>query len=192
MNHDITGHLDRWSQGDPAALNELFQMVYHHLKHLAESCFRREQHQVTLQPTIVLHELYLRLAKGSPLAFEHREQFFGFASRIMRQVLVDHARARKRVKRGSGIVFNPLEEDQVGQKAIDYETLLAFDQALNKLTQIDPDKSQILEMWYFGGMSSTEIAQVQDISRATAKRQIRAAKLWILSHLPQSPRSLAL
>lgn len=188
---DITGRLRRWHDGDPDALNELFQDTYRDLKALAVNGFRAEQRQVTLQPTVLLHEVYLRLHRHRTPLLESRTQFFGFAAHVMRQVLVDLARSRGREKRGGAVVTEVLEESQAGRR-IDLDTLLAVDQALLHLARLDPDKSRALEMWYFGGLSSGEIARITEVSQATAKRQLRAAKMWVISYLPQKTGAVAL
>lgn len=185
QDDDITGQLRRWHEGDDEALNRLFQQTYEELKEIAHRHFRGEYRQVTLQPTVLLHEVYLRMHRHQTPLLDNRQRFYGFAAHVMRQVLVDIARSRSRDKRGNGLILLSLEDHEPGRLA-DLDTLLAMDQALTHLAKLDPAKSRVLELWYFGGLSSQEIAQVQNVSRATAKRWLRSAKLWVLSYLPQT------
>ncbi|CAM2010303.1 ECF-type sigma factor [Acanthopleuribacter pedis] len=182
---DVTGYLRQWHEGDEDALNQLFHQTYQELKVIARSQFRGEHRQVTLQPTALLHEVYLRLHRHQTPLLANRQRFFSFAAHVMRQVLVDLARARGSDKRGNGLVPVALE-DHEPSRPTDPDTLLAIDQALSHLAELDPDKSRVLELWYFGGLTSNEIAQIQNVSRATAKRHLRAAKLWVLAYLPKT------
>jgi len=174
----ITRLLDRWRQGDGKAFDELLPLVYEELRQVAARHRRGEE---TLRPTALVHEAYLRL-KGRAGRFENRLHFFAAAATTMRRLLVDHARARERLKRGGNAVRVQLEEALVpGADAA--PGVLALDAALERLSEIDSRKARIVELRYFGGMSYDEIAAALDSSPATVGRDLKFARAWLKSEL---------
>lgn len=179
---EITGLLRRWGQEDQAALQELMPLVYRELQALAASYLRRERPDHTLQRTALVHELYLRLARSSDPALEDRAHFYGVAARVMRQILVDHARRHRRDKRGGGRQHVPVHEALDACRDEDLD-LVALDIALDGLAAIDARKSRIVEMRYFGGLDIGDIAGLLGLSPATVKRDWAVAKLWLYRRL---------
>ena len=179
----LTVLLRRWSSGDASAINELTPVVYSQLRSLADGYLRRERPDHTLQPTALIHEAYIRLLDQHQ-SFESRHQFFGVAAHLMRMILVDHARAHRREKRGGGAEKIPLDglEISSNDRSID---LLALDEALDKLATFDPRKSQAVELRYFAGMSVEETAAALGISVATLRRELRFAENWLCRSLAQ-------
>ncbi len=173
---DITALLLAWRGGDETALARLMPLVYQELKRLAGGFLRRERGEHTLEPTALVHEAYLRLVSQQDMEWQNRAHFFGIAARLMREILVDHARARHAGKRGSGAALLSFDEaiDVSDQRAAQ---LVALDDALEALAKLDPQKSRLVELKYFGGLSLDECAEVLDISRATVVREWRAARL---------------
>lgn len=180
----LTQLLVRWSDGDSAALDELIPLVYQELRRLANSYLQREQRQHTLQPTALVHEVYLRLAGQENADLQNRAQFFGLVAKIMRNVLVDHARAQKRVKRGGSQVKLSLARADRFDKQEDVD-LVALDDALNDLAATNPRHSQIVELRYFGGLTIEETAEVLGISQATVERSWKFARAWLRTQLSQ-------
>jgi len=176
FSHDVTGLLTRWAQGDQDALGQLTPLVYRELHQLAASYLRRERGGHTLQPTALVHEAYLRLAEQSNPNWENRSHFYGVAARIMRQILVDHARRRNSGKRAGLKV--PLEE-AFGFPLQQSQILLALDTGLNALEKFDPRKCKVVELRYFGGLSMDEIARALAISAVTVRRDLRMAEAWL-------------
>ena len=182
--NEITPLLLRWSQGDEVALSLLLPIVYQELHRLAQSYLRRERSDHTLQPTALINEAYLRLIEHDAPEWQSRNHFFGVAARLMRQILVEHARSRGAEKRGAGAVNLALDE------ALDYShdqaaELVALDDALNALAEFDERKCRVIELRYFGGLSVEETAEVLGISVPTAVRDQRMAQAWLhreLSH----------
>ena len=179
---DVTQLLLAWSDGNRDALDELTPLIYRELKKLAESYLRRERVGHTLQPTALAHEAYIKLIDQQNVRWQNRAHFFGIAAQAMRRILVDHARARLAGKRGSGAAVVALDEavDVSDQRA---DQLIALDEALKSLAELDPDKSRVVELKYFGGMTLEEIAEVLGISRATVIREWRMAKAWLYGEL---------
>lgn len=175
---DVTQLLAQWTQGDRAALDAATRVVYTELHKIAESYFRRERAQPTLQPTALIHEAYLRLAKEKHLSFENRRRFYAFAARLMRQVLVDHARSAAAEKRGGGAVKVPLDELIAAQPTHTQE-FLALDEALEKLARWSPRKAQVIELRHFGGLNVEETAEALGVSAATVSREQRMAEAWL-------------
>ena len=179
---DITQLLVAWSEGDRRALDELTPMVYRELKLLAERYLRRERSGHTLQPTALAHEAYIKLIDQQSVNWRNRAHFFGIAAETMRRILVDHARARLAEKRGGGEAKFSLDEsiDVSDQRA---GQLVALDEALKTLANLDPQKSRLVELKYFGGMTLEETAEVLGVSRATVIREWRMAKAWLYGEL---------
>jgi RNA polymerase sigma-70 factor, ECF subfamily len=175
--NEITPLLLRWSQGDQAALTQLLPVVYEELRKLAQSYLRRERPDHTLQPTALINEAYLRLVKQDFPEWQSRRHFFGVAAQLMRQVLVEHARARAAGKRGSGQKFS-LEEALTFSDERAAE-LLALDDALLALAKFDERKVRIIELRYFGGLSLEETAEALGLSVTTIGHEMRLARAWL-------------
>jgi RNA polymerase sigma factor (TIGR02999 family) len=175
-SHEVTRLLHEWASGGESALDALTPLVYAELRRLAESYLRREKPGHTLQPTALVHEAYLRLVDQSPPNWENRSHFYGVAARLMRQILVDHARHRQAGKRAGHKV--PLEEVVTLHQERSKE-LVSLDIALNELQKIDPRKCRVVELRYFGGLSMEEIAQSLEVSAVTVRRDMRLAEVWL-------------
>lgn len=175
---DVTRLLQRWHAGDEAALNELLPIVYEELKGVAGYYLRMEAPGPTLQPTMLVHEAYLRLVKEGDREWAGRTHFFAVSSRIIRHLLVDHARETQAGKRGGGAERLPLDAAE-GMAAPDDLDLVDLDEALTALASVDPMKSRIVELRFFGGLSVEETAAVLDVGPATVKRHFAVAKLWL-------------
>jgi RNA polymerase sigma-70 factor, ECF subfamily len=174
--HEVTLLLAEWAKGNQDALNELTPLVYRELRQLAAAYLRRERQGHTLQPTAVVHEAYLRLVDQTNPNWQNRSHFFGVAARLMRQILVDHARRKNARKRGGLKV--PLESAVSFQNGLKPD-LLALDDSLTALGKLDPRKCQAVELRYFGGLSMAEIAQALEISAVTVRRDLRLAEAWL-------------
>lgn len=179
---DATDLLRAWSEGDEAALNELMPLVEQELHRLARAHMRREQHGHTLQATALVNEMFLRLAHGASPRWQDRAHFIGIAARLMRQVLVDHARSRGYQKRGGGVRRVPLDQAPLITPEPEID-VLAVNRALEAFAKIDLRKSQVVELRFFGSLSVEEAAQVLGISEETVKRDWRVAKLWLAREL---------
>ena len=176
--HDITGLLDRWRLGDMEAANELMELTYGELHRIAAREMRREHGEHTLQTTAVLHEAYLRIFRSGPFELRDRAHFFAVAAQQLRRVLLDHARRAHREKRGGGIVKLSLWESDVGALGAN-DRLLALDDALVRLEELDPRAAKVVELRFFGGLTEAEAAEVLRISVATLKRDWDFAKTWL-------------
>lgn len=174
----ITRLLDDWRSGDQAAFDRLLPLVYDELRRVASSRMRRERPDHMLQTTALVHEAYLRLVDQKTVRLETRAHFFAVAAQVMRHILVDYARARRRAKRGSGQTDIPLNEVAVLSDA-HIEELLAVHAALENLTTLDPRKGKVFELRYFGGLSVDEAAVALGVSPATVARDWRMAKAWL-------------
>ena len=179
---EITELLQAWSLGDQAAFDQLASIVYSELRRLARRYMARERPDHTLQPTALVHEAYMRLANCGNLHWKNRIHFFAISAQVMRRVLVDFARSRERRKRGGSSLRLSLEEwDSVG---VQHDTaLLALDDALNALALQDARKCQVVEMKFFGGLSTDEIAHSLQVSPDTVLRDWKLAKLWLLREM---------
>lgn len=179
---DVTKLL-RLSRHDAVAQDRLYALVYDELRNVARNQLRSEREGHTLQPTALANEVYLKMLGQEHVEWQNRAHFFALASRAMRRILVDHARARLREKRGSGAEHVPL--DAVTQTpARDPDTdLVALDDVLSRLKEQDPVKCQIVEMRYFVGLTNAEIAEVLGVSSRTVERQWRYAKAWLFRAL---------
>ena len=178
----ITRLLNAWQQGDAAARDRLFVLVYEELRRRAGQQIRRERQGHTLRPTALVHEAYLRLIGQDRIKWQNRAQFFAIASEMMRRVLVDHARERKAAKRGGPAVRVALEEDVAAIEAREVD-LIALDGALDDLAALDPRQSRVVELRFFGGLGNAEIADVLEVSRATVDRDWRFARTWLYRRL---------
>lgn len=174
--------IQRWQAGDAAALNELLPQLYAELKQLARVSLRREMATVvTLQPTALVHEAYLRLLGGVSIPLSDRNHLLAMAARLMRQILIDRARARQAEKRDGGqrVTLSDLVQ---ADAALDAD-VLALDGALRQLESIDPRKAQVVELRVFGGLDFAEIGVVTGRSRATLDRDFRTARAWLYRQL---------
>ncbi len=178
---NVTQLLRDWSQGDAAALGKLIPLVFEDLREIAGHLFRREGEAHTLQPTALVNEVYLRLMDQRQVQWQNRDQFFAVAALLMRRILVDHAKSRQAAKRGRGVPNLPLEEALlVPDQDVD---VLALDEALSQLAEIDPRQCRIVELRFFVGLSHEEIAELLGISVTTVKREWKTARLWLFRAL---------
>lgn len=182
-NHEVTELLHAWNEGKSDALDELLPIVYDELHRQAENHLRRERANHTLQATALIHEAYLKLVDQNRMEWENRSQFFGIAANLMRRVLIDYARTRKRKKRGGENEDLPLDETLIIITKERNLNLMALDEALNELAEIDERQVRIVELRYFSGLSIEETAEVLDISTATVKRDWNMAKAWLYRKL---------
>jgi RNA polymerase sigma factor (TIGR02999 family) len=184
IERDITQMLTRARAGEPDAVGELMPMVYDELRALADRYLRGERPGHTLQATALVHEAYLRLTGGAEVDYNDRTHFFATAATAIRRILVEHARRRSRLKRGGELVRVPLENDIVGSAADPIDArMLALDDALQRLTEVDPQKGRIVEMRFFAGLTVDEVARCLDVSSSTVTRDWRLARAWLKSEL---------
>jgi RNA polymerase sigma factor (TIGR02999 family) len=181
----ITRRLVAWSNGDPEALDGLMQIVYNELRRLANHYLRSERPDHTLQPTALVHEAYLRLTGQNQVHWQNRAHFFGVAAQMMRRVLVDHARANCRAKRG-GPKYKVSFDETLNLYQKEDAQIVELDEALARLAQIDSRKSEVVELRYFGGMSVEETAEVLGVSCNTVIRDWNMAKAWLYRELKKS------
>jgi RNA polymerase sigma factor (TIGR02999 family) len=185
MAEDLTRLLHRWNHGEAEALDELFPLVYVELRRLARWALGRERRDHTLQPTALVHEAFLRLVPQQEKDWQNREHFFAVCAGLMRQVLVDHARRRRALKRGSGGLKVTLDE-AAGAAAPgrgDPVDLLRLDEALAGLARLDARRAQVVEMRYFAGMTLPEIARSTSRPEAEVKKDWTLAKAWLARRL---------
>jgi RNA polymerase sigma-70 factor, ECF subfamily len=180
----VTALLQAWSAGDQSALDQLVPLVHAELRRLARRYMRRERAGHTLQTTALIHEAFIRLVEAKAVNWQNRAHFFGISARVMRRVLVDFARERGYRKRGGGDRRVLLNEELLVADTPD-ENLVALDDALNALADIDPRKSRAIELRFFGGLSIEEAALVLEVSSETVKRDCRLAKAWLLRWLTE-------
>ena len=187
--HDVTELLHAWGDGDLDARERVVALVYEELRRRAAAHLRHERQGHTLQPTALVHEAYLRLVDQRRAVWQNRAQFLAVASQMMRRILIDRARARKRAKRLG-------ERRQVSLDHVDLASLpveidvLDLDRALTKLESFDPRKSRIAELRFFGGLSLAETGHVLDLSLATVERDWQGARAWLFKTLSAQPRVL--
>ena len=175
----VTKLLLRWREGDREALEQLMPLVYAELRRMARHHLRRERGDHTLQSTALVHEAYLRLAGQDPPQWQNRAHFFAIAARLMRQILVDHARARDAAKRGSGACTLRLDETiDIPQKVS--MDVIDLDKALTELSELDGQQSRIVELRFFGGLTIEDTSEVLGVSPATVKRDWLVARAWLL------------
>jgi RNA polymerase sigma factor (TIGR02999 family) len=178
MPRNITQLLVAWNGGDKAALDQLIPIVYEELRRQASRYLRQERPGHTLQTTALIHEAYLRLVDQNNVQWQNRAQFFGIAAQLMRRILVDHARTKHRAKRGGSAVRVSLSDSTAVTKDANLD-LVELDQALNRLAEIDPQQSKIVELRFFSGLNVEETAAALNISPATVKRDWSVAKAWL-------------
>jgi RNA polymerase sigma-70 factor (ECF subfamily) len=175
---EVSQLLIAWGNGDQSALDRLIPLVYQELHRIAARHMRQENPGHTLQTTGLVNEAYLKLVDQKNMQWQNRAQFFGVAAQLMRRILVDHARKHSRIKRGQGIPKLSLDETAImsRDKASEF---IALDEALNTLSEIDPNKSRIVELRFFAGLNFEEVAEVQKVSSRTIRREWRKAKAWL-------------
>ncbi|HYB76622.1 MAG TPA: sigma-70 family RNA polymerase sigma factor [Candidatus Bathyarchaeia archaeon] len=176
--HEVTRLLADWAKGNQNALDDLTPLVYKELRQLAASYLRKERPGHTLQPTALVHEAYLRLVDQANPTWQNRSHFFGVAARLMRQILVDHARRKQAAKRVGSRGKVSLQETVSFQHERSRD-LVALDTGLNALEKIDPRKCRAVELRYFGGLSMDDIAQTLDVSPVTVRRDLKMAEAWL-------------
>ncbi len=181
---DITRLLAQWSDGDAESLDRVLVLVYSELQRMAAAAMRGERRDHTLEPTALVHEAFMRLAKLREIRWDDRAHFFGTAARVMRRILVDHARRHRAAKRGSGAKEQlddalMLTNDQAGE-------IERLDDALKDLERLDPRQSRVVELRYFGGFSVSETAEALDVSPITVKRDWAVARAWLQDYMHPS------
>jgi RNA polymerase sigma factor (TIGR02999 family) len=181
-SHDITALLVDWTRGDRHALDRLLPLVYDELRCIAARQLRRERSGHTLQPTELVHEAYLKLVDQRRVDWQNRAHFYGVASRVMRRLLVDHARRRNASKRGNGFELVTIDE-VVNVPAPNHIPVLVLDDVLARLEKIDERLAHLVEVRAFGGCTLEEAAEVLQVSKSTVKREWRTAKAWLSREL---------
>lgn len=181
---EITQLLDAWNKGNEQALNELVALVYDDMRRIARRHLRHRPAENFVQSGTLVHEAYCKLLRAGGIHCDNRVQFFALCSQVIRRILVDLARKEGAAKRGGGLRV-PLEEDLLGSKAKGIE-LLALDEALTALSQIDPRKCRVVELRFFGGLSVAETAEVLAVSEETVARDWKMAKTWLLRELTRT------
>jgi RNA polymerase sigma factor (TIGR02999 family) len=182
---DITLLLEQWRAGDAAAFDRLAPAVYDHLHQVASSYLFRERSDHTLQVTGLVHELFLKLLQSQGVTYQDRSHFFAFAAKVMRRILVDHARVSKSQKRGDGAERVPFTEE-LAWVDVRSPDMLALDAALDELAQLDEQKVQILELRYFLGATAEEAAELLGLSKSTVDRSVRFSITWLHQRLTQT------
>lgn len=183
---EVTALLKRWSAGDAIARDQLIPMVYERLRRLAHNRLRRVPGQHTLNTTALVHETYIELVERERVDLPDRAHFLALAGQVMRNLLIDHARARNAAKRGGGVV--PVELAEVRWMSDeDLDAVMELHEALRRLEALNPRQSELLEHRYFGGLSLEETAAVLGLSLATVKRELRSARAWLALDLRSEP-----
>jgi len=175
---EVTQWLIAWGDGDQAALGKLIPVVYQELHRMAARYMRHENPGHTLQTSGLVHEAYLKLVNQKNVRWQNRAHFFGIAAQLMRRILVDHARKHARLKRGGGVQTLSLDETAIVSRDRAAE-FIALDDALTCLAKMDPNKSRIVELKFFGGLDFEEVAEVEKVSSRTIRREWRKAKIWL-------------
>ncbi|HZN05903.1 MAG TPA: sigma-70 family RNA polymerase sigma factor [Pyrinomonadaceae bacterium] len=186
QEHEITQLLVAWREGNQAALDELYPLVYDELHRLARRYMSRERKGHTLQTTALINEAYVRLVDQRNVQWANRSHFFAISAQIMRRILIDHARRHSYAKRGGGARQVSLDETATMAQG-DFSEFLRLDEALKSLAQLDPRRSQVVELRYFGGLNNEEIAGVLNISENTVIRDWNMARAWLYRQLSGSP-----
>jgi len=185
-SHPVTELLVRWREGDRQALDALMPLVYTELRRLAHYYLQRERSDHTLQSTALVHEAYMRLAGQNPPQWQNRAHFFGIAAHVMRQILVEYARAHGAAKRGGASVCKlTLDEALEVQQKIDVD-VIALDGALDRLSQMDPQQARIVELRFFAGLTIEDTSEVMGVSPATVKRDWTSARAWLHREIARS------
>lgn len=186
---DITHLLQAWSAGDRRAGEALVPKIYSEMRKIAAGNLALEHRNHTLQATDLVNEAFLRMLGGAKVSWQSRAHFFASAARVVRRLLVEHARRKNAARRGGGDRPRPLEEvtDLAAERP---EELVALDDALHRLQEVDEDLAAVVEYGFFGGLTGTEIAEVLGVSTATVQRRSRLAKGWLYRHLSQKRENL--
>ncbi|HEY6806415.1 MAG TPA: sigma-70 family RNA polymerase sigma factor [Pyrinomonadaceae bacterium] len=179
---NVTQLLLEWSKGDKSALNDLLPLIYDELRRVAAGYLKRERPGHTLQPTALVNEAYLQLAGEKRVDWENRAHFFGAAARLMRRILIDHARSRNALKRGAGEFKETLTEALVAHQPPQVD-LIALDSALDKLAALNPQQVRVVELRYIVGFSIEETAEILSLSVATVKRYWVTAQAFLLKQM---------
>jgi RNA polymerase sigma factor (TIGR02999 family) len=179
----VTGILARIGGGDPDAIEDLLPLVYAELRAIADRYMRRERKGHTLQPTALTHEAYLRLVGGNRIEWQSRAHFLAIAAQAMRRILIEHARARRRKKRGGGLKRTSLSAVGAAAPGTPQIDVLALNDALERLSSLDERKGRVVELLYFGGLTAEEVGEVLCITGRTVERDWRYARLWLLREL---------
>ena len=182
---EITRILQEWNDGDESAKEHLLTFVYDELRRQARIMMSSERVNHTLQPTALVHEAFLKLSRQTGLEWKDRSHFYGIASRLMRQILIDHARLHATAKRGNKPIHFSLDDIQIPapERA---DSLLILNEVLDRLEALDEQQAKIVEMRFFGGMSNAEIAECLDISERTVGREWQSARMWLSRELKQN------
>ena len=185
---NITQLLVAWSSGDQAALEQMIPLIYRELHQRAEAALRRERQGHLMQPTALVNEAYLRLIDCDNIQWQNRSHFFAVSAQLMRRILVDFARSRDYAKRGGGLRQISLAEAAIApyQQSAD---LVALDDALNALAELDPRQSRVVELRFFGGLKLEEIAEVLNVSVSTVRRDWSLAQAWLYHELKNNESS---
>jgi len=186
LPENVTELLKAWGDGDREALDRLVPLVYTELRRRAAAQLARERGSHTLQPTALVHEAFLRLVDQHSARWENRAQFFGVAAQLMRRILVDHARARAAAKRGGGALSISLDEAGEGPASPEAD-VLHLHRALERLAVQDERQARVVELRYFGGLSTEEVSTVLAVSEITVKRDWAMAKAWLFRELSGGP-----
>ncbi|MCI0629614.1 MAG: ECF-type sigma factor [Phycisphaerales bacterium] len=179
--------LNRAAQGKPSAADELLALVYDELRSLASGFFRDQKPGNTLQPTALVHEAYMKLVDQS-IEWQSRNQFFVVAAKAMRSILVDHARAKRSLKRGGEHHRVPLNDADQTPAELDEPTVLAIDEAMTRLAKLDERKAKLVELRFFGGLTADQAADALGIARSTAAEEWRLARAWLYTQLHDGGR----
>jgi RNA polymerase sigma factor (TIGR02999 family) len=180
---DVTALLIAWGRGEAEARERLIPLVYAELRKLAAGAMAAERRDHTLEPTALVHETYMKLIRQAEVPWESRAHFFGVAARLMRQILVDHARAHGAGKRGGGKQRLTLDSALAAAAGGNEVELIALDDALTALSRIDADQARVVELRFFGGLSVPETAEALGVSAATVKRDWAVARAWLFRRL---------
>lgn len=181
LSRQVNELLLHWGEGDRKALEAILPLVYNELRRLARANLRQQRSNHTLQTTALVHEAYLRLAGEKSPQVQNRAHFLGIAAQLMRWILVDYERNRRASKRGAGLTRITLDQSIAApQRSVD---LLALDEALNRLAELDGQQSQIIELRYFGGLSIEDTSEFLGVSPATVKRSWASARAWLLREM---------
>ena len=186
LDQDVTKLLIQWSKGDSEALDALVPLVYDELRRLAQLYLSREKPGHTLSSTALVHEAYLRLVQQKDVTWQNRAHFFGVAARMMRRILVDHARRHGYAKRGGGALTLSLDETVAAAPEREI-SLVALDDALDSLAKLDERQSRMVELRFFGGLSIEETSEVLGVSAPTVKREWASARAWLYREISGSP-----
>ncbi len=184
QQHEITQLLEEWSSGNQTALDRLYPLVYDELRRLARQYMRREKQGHTLQTTALINEAYVRLVDQKDVHWANRSHFFAISAQIMRRILIDHARRNLYAKRGGGAQRVSLDDNATFADSA--SELILLDEALRSLAELDPRRSQVVELRYFGGLNNVEIAGVLQISENTVTRDWNMARAWLYQQLSGS------